>query len=498
MRFSLGQELRQVQKQILAPRMIQSMEILQLPLQRLEERIQQEMVENPFLELRTDSPEVDDEPVSSEEEASPAEVRSDLEKELVIDESSSEEFERLETLTEENPDAFEEELSRPSSNRMEELSDRYNDMMANVPSHEPTLQDYLIEQLAGQDISPEVRAAAEMIIYSLDDNGYFKTSLRDLLGPDATEHDLAVAEQALSVVQQMDPPGVGARTLKECLLLQLDAERPHRQELAILIGEHLEEIGKNRIPQIAKKRGWSVEFVEELISELRTLNPKPGAQFGSTSVPNVVPDVYVEETEDGRFLVHLKDDHLSRLGINEDYRRLIESRRTGKQDRDFFRRKMTQAQWLIEAVQQRRNTLRKVAQAIVDHQHRFLRDGPEYIEPLKMQQIADEVSVHVTTVSRAVDDKWIETPRGLYPLRRFFCSGTVGQDGQEIAWDKVRSMLQEIVAKEDKQAPLTDEDLVQELARRGVNVNRRTITKYRQEFGIPSSRQRKDWGQVAK
>lgn len=498
MRFSLGQELRQVQKQILAPRMIQSMEILQLPLQRLEERIQQEMVENPFLELRADSPDADEESDSDQQEEPRVEVRSDLEKELVIDESSSEEFERLETLTEENPEVFDDEMSRPSSNRMEELSDRYNDMMANVPSHEPTLQDHLIEQLAGLDISPEVRAMAEMLIYSLDSDGYLKTDIRDLLGPDAAQEDEKIAEQALAVVQQMDPAGVGARTLKECLLLQLDADRPHHKELATLIREHLEDVGENRIPQIAKKRGWTVDFVEELIAELRTLNPKPGAQFGGSSVPNVVPDVYVEETEDGRFVVQLKDDHLSRLGINEEYRRLVESRRSAKQDREFFRRKLTHAQWLIEAVQQRRNTLRKVAQAIVDHQQRFLRDGPEYIEPLKMQQIADEVGVHVTTVSRAVDDKWIETPRGIFPLKRFFRSGTVGQDGQEIAWDKVRSMLQEIVAAEDKQNPLTDEDLVAELARRGVNVNRRTITKYRQELGIPSSRQRKDWRQAAK
>jgi len=164
-----------------------------------------------------------------------------------------------------------------------------------------------------------------------------------------------------------------------------------------------------------------------------------------------------------------------------------------EETREFIKRKFNSAQWLIDSIQQRRNTLTRVAQAIVDHQTEFLRRGPEFIEPLKMQQIADKVGVHVTTVSRAVDDKWIQTPRGIFPLKRFFCGGTVGADGEEVAWDTVRLKLQEIVDGEDKQHPFSDEDLVKELAKHGITVARRTVTKYRKAMDIPSSRQRRDW-----
>jgi RNA polymerase sigma-54 factor len=168
-----------------------------------------------------------------------------------------------------------------------------------------------------------------------------------------------------------------------------------------------------------------------------------------------------------------------------------------EQTREFIKQKVNSAQWLIESIEQRRSTLTKVAQAIVDHQAAFLEKGPEAIEPLKMQQIADKVGVHVTTVSRAVDDKWIQTPRGIFPLKRFFCGGTTSADGGEVAWDIVRLKLQEIVAGEDKKNPLSDEDLVQELAKQGIHVARRTVTKYRKAMSIPSSRERRDWSAAA-
>jgi RNA polymerase sigma-54 factor len=219
----------------------------------------------------------------------------------------------------------------------------------------------------------------------------------------------------------------------------------------------------------------------------------PGADFNNTYVPPVTPDVFVEQADDGRYKVRLEDGRTPSLIISPYYRKLFLSGQLNDQTREFIKQKLNSAQWLIDAIEQRRSTLTKVAQAIVEHQAAFLEKGPEAIEPLKMQQIADKVGVHVTTVSRAVDDKWIQTARGIFPLKRFFCGGTVSADGEEVAWDTVRLKLQEIVANEDKKNPLSDEDLVQELAKQGIQVARRTVTKYRKAMRIPSSRERRDW-----
>jgi RNA polymerase sigma-54 factor len=213
-------------------------------------------------------------------------------------------------------------------------------------------------------------------------------------------------------------------------------------------------------------------------------------------VPTVTPDVAVERGEDGNYHVKVDDTRTPTLHISKYYRERLASGTATPEEREYIKRKINAAQWLIESIEQRRNTLTKVAQAIVDHQTKFLDEGPEHIEPLKMQQIADKVGVHVTTVSRAVDDKYIQTPRGIFPLKRFFVGGTRTEEGDDVAWDIIRIRLQEIVDKEDKQNPLSDDDLVKELKKQGLTVARRTVTKYRQKMDIPSSRQRRDWSKV--
>jgi RNA polymerase sigma-54 factor len=490
MRLSLGQELRLVQKQVLAPRMIQSMEILQLPILALEERIEQEMEENPVLEMREVDPDLPAEEADRESPDSPT----DEERELVIDESTNNEddFERLLKMDEEWPDHFEEH-SRPSRNRLEEDDQRRHDAMANMAARPQSLHDYLHDQLSWFDLEAPLRAMADRIIYNLDSNGYLQTRLEDLIGPDAGEADLALAKQALAIIQRLDPPGVGARDLRECLLLQLTPGMRHYTQLQTLISSHLEDLEHNRLPLIARRTGYSVELIQEVIQELRKLNPKPGAEFNAALVPTVTPDVFVEPAEGGAYRVRLEDGRTPSLFISRYYRKLLSSSTTNQETREYIKRKLNSAQWLIDSIHQRRSTLTRVAQAIVDHQTEFLNKGPEAIEPLKMQQIADKVGVHVTTVSRAVDDKWIQTARGIFPLRRFFCGGTVSADGEEVAWDTVRLKLQEIIDGEDKQQPFSDEELVKELGKHGIKVARRTITKYRKAMDIPSSRQRRDW-----
>ena len=496
MRLSLGQQMQLAQKQVLAPRMIQSMEILQLPILALQERIEQEMEDNPVLdqvETNSESVEVDEESVSPD---APAET----ERELVVDDGTNneEDFERLLNMADNLPDDYE-ERSRPSRDRIESESDKKHDAMANMVARPQSLVDYLHDQLAWFDLDDTIRRVAERIIYNLDSNGYLKTPLEELIPASASDANgdpdgrRKLAEEALAVVQRLDPPGVGARNLQECLLLQLTPGMPYFEELTVLISKHLEDLENNRLPVIAKKTGYDIELIQEVWDELRKLKPKPGADFSEAVVPSVTPDVFVERREEGGYDVRLEDGQLPSLYISPYYRKLLQQSGTNAETREYIKRKVNSAQWLIEAIEQRRGTLTRVSQAIVDHQTRFLDDGPEFIEPLKMQQIADKVGVHVTTVSRAVDDKWIQTPRGIFPLKRFFVGGTTSVDGEEVAWDRVRLKLQEIVDGEDKTKPLSDDALVEELGKHGVKVARRTVTKYRKAMGIPSSRQRRDW-----
>ncbi len=479
-----------LQKQVLAPRMIQSMEILQLPILALQERIEQEMEENPVLELQEVDPDL---PTESIEEVESPDAPTEEERELVIDENNNEDdFERLLNLDEDWPEQFE-ERTRPSSSQLEQEGQRKHDAMANMTARPQSLEDYLHDQLSWFELDAKLRAMADRIIYNLDTNGWLPGSLEDLLGPDATAADKLSAEEALALVQRLDPRGVGARDLRECLLLQLSPGMLLYEQLQALISSHLADIEHNRLPVISRRTGYSIEMIQDTLAELRKLNPKPGSEFSDAHVPNVTPDVFIDRREDGGYEVRLEDGDTPSLFISPQYRRLLLDPDTPEETREYIKRKLNSAQWLIDSIQQRRGTLTRVAQAIVDHQTAFLDKGPEAIEPLKMQQIADKVKVHVTTVSRAVDDKWMQTPRGIFPLRRFFVGGTVAADGEEVAWDAVRLKLQEVVDNENKQKPFSDEALVEELAAHGITVARRTVTKYRKAMNIPSSRQRRDW-----
>lgn len=493
MRMSMGLQARQMQVQKLAPRMIQSMEILQLPTLALQERIEQEMNENPLLEQQEVDPLAPDD---AEEEAPSPDTRSEDERELVVDNDhdNQDDFERLLNMDSELPGTFDDSFRR-SANRLQEESDRRHDLMANAESRPESLNDFLLHQLAELDIDDRVEKIAERIISTLDarDGGYLRMPLADLLPAGHTQEDMELAEAALEVVQSLEPTGVAARDLSECLLRQVDPSFPHYEEMKTLIKSHLEDLAENRLPQVARKTGYSIELIQEVRAELHLLTPKPGAAFMETYVPNVTPDIILERDESGEYRVRLDDDRVPTLFISDYYRRRLQASDCSDEEREFIKQKISGAQWLIDSIEQRRSTLIKVAEQIVRHQRRFLDEGPEAIEPLKMQQIADRVGVHVTTVSRAVDDKWMQTPRGILPLRRFFVGGTQTEQGEDVAWDTIRLKLQELIDKEDKSKPYSDEQLVEELKKAGMTVARRTVTKYRKKMGIPSSRQRRDW-----
>ena len=460
MKISFGQNLQQKQTQTLAPKMIQSMEILQMAQAQLEEKIEQELIENPVLE-RQDVEDSDGGATQSESES-----ETNIEqKELVIDESqdNADDFERLLNLDRELPDHFDEQ-PRMSSNRIQELGDRQHDMMANVVDRSETLQDHLTNQLHELDLEPRMLKMCERIVSSLsaEDGGYLRTGLMDLLPANAnTPEDLDFAEEALAIVQSLDPPGVAARDLSECLLLQLKSDIPNLKRVRTLIENHLEDLRDNRLPQIQKATGYTIEQINESWNELRRLDPKPASHFADPIVPTIVtPELFLTKDENGKYVVKMEESPARSLYISKYYRRRLANGQATKEEKEFIKRKITSAQWLIESIEQRRSTLLKVAQAIVDRQTRFLDDGPEFKEPLKMQQIADDVGVHVTTVSRAVDDKWMETHRGILSLRQFFGGGTRTDSGEDVAWDKIRIELQKLIDHEDKAKPYSDDEIV--------------------------------------
>jgi RNA polymerase sigma-54 factor len=512
MGMSLGMQTQQRQEMRLAPRMIQSMEILQLPIMELKERVEQELQENPVLE------EADEVELPEPIETTETEPNFDPDGPMVTDADNQADFNRLEEINRDWENHFNEE-HRPSRGGMDEESDRKHDAMQNMPTRPPSLHDHLAEQLAYLDADPEQYELLTYVISHLADNGWLgafvdkepddekkngrkkkteKTwvphTLEDLVANYSKPVSLHEMEGALAMIQRLDPPGVGARDLKECLLLQLTPDMPQHDLLRVLILDHLEDLDQNRLPIIEKKTGHSVEEILEARELLKSFNTHPGSIVSAKDTQYINPDVVVERNDKGDYDVRLTDDWLPEIRISRQYIELARQKGLDPKTKDFLRRKINSAEWLADAIRQRRNTLERVTRAIVEHQRAFLDLGPEHIRPLKMQQIADQVKVHVTTVSRAVDDKWAQTPRGVFPLKRFFVGGAENQlTNEDVAYETIRNKLLEMIGAEDKTNPLSDDELVKKLNEAGFPVKRRTVTKYRMMLNIPSSRQRKDW-----
>ncbi len=481
MRLDTSQQMRTEMRLRMAPRMIQSMEILQLPIMALQERIEQELSENPVLVETSDSP-----PGENDGDETPTSVAEPQ------DDAEPNEFDSLIGLDETWSELYD-EGPRRSRAALGEESDRKLEAMQNMASRPRSFHDDLVDQLGFLDSEPIVREIAEYIIHNLDERGFLKLDLHEVVREFNGRAHYEQVEEALSLVQRLDPPGVGARDLRECLLLQLTPEIPCHELLHTLISKHLDDLEHNRLPAIEKKTGVSIEKIKDALTHLGRLNLRPAAAFDSEEAQYVVPDLIVEADDNGGYDVRLSDQNMPRLSISQIYQRYLRDRGTDSETREYIQKRIQSARWLIESIEQRRNTLLKVARAIIEHQKDFLDKGPEFIEPLKMQQIADRVGVHVTTVSRAVDDKWVQTPRGVFALRRFFGGGTLTADGDEVAWDIVKQKLLDVIAKEDKQSPLSDEEIVEAMESQGFKVARRTVTKYRQALSIPSSRQRKQF-----
>ncbi len=475
MEFSLQPRLEQRLK--MAPQIIQSIEILQLPLLALLERIQQEQLENPLLETE-DAPDPEAAPAPAPlTRAEEAELRDD--------------FRRVRAIEEDYHDYFRQSGPRSASDR-EDDRDEKMEAIQNAPNRRPSLRDHLNEQVRFLDMPPRRREICEAIINNLDRDGRLPFAIEEIaesLDRPATSEE---ARQALGIVQSLDPPGIAARDLTECLLLQLDRSHPDFPLEREIVVHHLADIQANRFLKIARDTGASIEDVKRAVGAICMLHPAPGRLYDNEIIPTISPDVYVEWAED-HYEVRLDDAALPRLRINAEYRDLMSSQDTEPGTRQFLHKKMESARWLIDSIIQRRKTLLKVASEIVRAQQEFLDRGIAALKPLKMQEIADAVGIHVATVSRAIRHKYMQTPRGLFPMKFFFTGGTQSAQGDVESWDAVRQRISDLVAAEDKSAPLSDDDIVKRLAEDGITIARRTVTKYRKALRIPSSRQRRSY-----
>jgi len=496
MRLDASQQMHLEQRMVLAPRMIQSMEILQLPLLALQERIEQEMLSNPVLEQEepelTESPGTAENPESPETAPAPERELPDGEQTLVVqdDDSRRKDFERLDRVT----DDFDDYLARGAYARPRRAPDDRDaklDAMQNTAAPAQSLNEFLLDQWAFVEADPLVKKAGAVIIDFIDEAGYLASPLQSLPErlPAAAPHHF---ERALRLIQTLEPAGVGARDLPECLLIQL-RNSPEDRSLEIeLVSHHLKDIEMNRFPAVARKAGRTLPEIQHALKVISRLDPRPGLQIGSRETPSILPDVIVEYDEQSdAYTARLHDAGAPNLRVSATYLDMARRGKIPPEARDFLKNNIRSARWIIEAIEQRKHTLLRVVNHVLKSQRDFFEFGPLHLKPLPMVEVAQALGIHVGTVSRAVSGKYMQTPLGIYPLRFFFSGGTENAAGESLSWDAVKAKLQEIIDHEDKQNPYNDDDLVRELAQHGLTVARRTIAKYRALLHVPPARRRR-------
>jgi RNA polymerase sigma-54 factor len=509
MQLSQSTSMRMDQRQMLTPRMIQSMEILQLPMMALEERIEQELINNPVLEMKESVAEP-----GSDMAAEVKQERDDYregEKTLTMKEDGAEDFERLTRIS----DYFENEefSSNGSGSSFRQSSyegerDKKLDAMNNTASRGVNLQEHLLGEWAFVDCTKEVRIAGEAIINNIDGDGYLRREgqalpLEEIQKESKIPLALTDLNIALKLVQTLEPSGVGARSLQECLLIQLnaladddgDAGEGHDFDLErALITDHLKDLEMNRYPQISKKLGRSIDELKAAVKKLACLHPHPGKQVGGEDAPPIIPDaiIYYDEDQD-KYEIEMTHEPAEHLSISGMWQKFLKEKKGDKTTREFLSNNVRNARWLIESIEQRKSTIMRVIRAVVDAQREFFDKGPEYLRPLPMILVADQLGIHVATVSRAVSEKWIQTPRGVFPLRRFFSGGTQNAEGEDMSWDAVKEKLKAIIGDENKDSPLNDDEIVEKLKEQGIELARRTVAKYRKILNIPTAQQRRQF-----
>jgi len=482
MRFKTSQHLRLNQQMRLAPRIILTMEILQLSLPALEEKLAQELESNIALELL--------EPEAIEESTT------DDEKD---DEES--EFSRLEEFEEQSGADLSDlppRKPKPIDGRDPKL-----DAMANIRARQESLSELLMHQWSFAEVEDDIGSLGKQLIGLIDADGLLTLTNQELLQHIASDTKETITNEQLDdtvteLQKWLDPPGMAGRSLQESLLIQvvdlMANDSDGWADVKLLIESHLDGLVENKLPSIATASGIGLERVKAAMEKMHELTMSPGRLLATDSVLPVIPDAFIEfDDQLNRYIVTICDGSLPALRISSSYESIVRAKNTDEQSKHFIQRNINAARWLIDAVGQRRMTLLNVVQVVVDRQRDFLDQGDAFLRPLPMVEVADMLGIHVATVSRAVADKWIQTPRGIFPLRRFFSGGTGSRTDGEMSWEAVKTRLQEIVDQEDKKKPFSDEALATKLKEQGIEIARRTVVKYRQQLSIPAARLRKSY-----
>jgi len=491
MKLEMRRQMQMEQRMKLAPHMIQSMEILQLPILALQERIEQELNSNPVLEMaEPESPEDTD----ADQEQQPQEDIDEKDLVLSTDNNKAEDFERLESLGDGFTDYMEQ--AEPWRTRIQtDEPDRKLEALKNTAAPPQSLHEYLEEQWRLVDADESVKRAGDMIIDYIDDRGYLTVRLEQLHNKDRGDFTIDDLKQALELVQKLEPPGIGARDLRECLLIQMAQSSEDMSFESRLISEHMNELLENHLPEIAKKMHCSIETINRAIERMSKLDTSPGLQIGRSRNHPITPDVIVESSDNsGRYSVRLADSDLPHLRVNDYYAKMAKDARVSEKTRKFLQNNLRAARWIMDAIEQRKNTLLKVTEAIVKYQKDFFDKGQLHLRPLPMAKVAKDVGVHLATVSRAVAGKYVQCPWGILPLRKFFSGGREDVNGQGHSWEAIRAKLQQIIDEEDKTKPLSDDQIRKKLEKAGItNLARRTVAKYRKLLNIPAARFRKKY-----
>ncbi len=464
----MQQNLSVSMQQVLAPQLQQSLQILQVPMLELRNLVQQEIQTNPVLEEEITEPSIEDRQQEQDE--------------------FKEEFERLAKLDEEWRDYMAQNNSYSAKSQDEE--DRRQFFFDSIISHE-TLQQHLLEQVHGGDLEDQDRKIAELIIGNIDDIGFLQTSPEDIAQNSGL--DLPDLERVLGIIQTFHPIGVGARDLRDCLLIQLRRIGKEGTLEYRIVEKHLDDLGKRRFPEIARRLGTTVDQVQRCQNFISTLDPKPGQIF--TADPNnyVLPDVNVEKVGEDDYQITLNGEQIPHLRISNTYKDLMAKDGSGNEVKEYIRDKIRSGKFLIKSIHQRQQTISNIAHEIVARQKEFLAKGSSALKPLTMVQIADVVGVHETTVSRAISGKYMATPQGVFDMKYFFTPGYQTSAGASMSNTSVKEAIAELVKNEDTKIPLSDKEIVEILSKRGIPIARRTVAKYRTELGILPSNMRKQY-----
>ena len=462
-----GLELKQTQK--LSPLQIQTIKLIELPIQELEQRIRKELEENPVL----------DEDTAKDDDEAPREV----------------------SLSE-----YKEDDSIPSYRLRSDNYSKDERPQYNTFSVKESFTQSLMEQLGYRNLTEHQYAVAAFLVGSLDDDGYLRRSLDSVVDDLSFRANIETDEeevlQMLRIIQEFEPLGVGARDLRECLLLQIRhcKKSPAVENAVKILEHHFNDFTGKHFQKIMTRMGLSEEEMKAAIAKIVKLNPSPGGQIDdsySDQAQQIIPDFFLEY-KDGKLLLSMPRFSVPELRVNRKYADLLmeaatSSEREKKEAAAFVKKKLDSAKWFVEAIKQRHNTLQSTMQAIIDYQHDYFIDGDETnLKPMVLKDIAEKTGFDISTISRVVNSKYIETHFGIYSLKYFFSEGLENQDGEEVSTRELKKVLQECVDNEDKHKPLTDDELVVKMTERGYKVARRTVAKYRDQLGIPKARLRKE------